>query len=127
MAKKKDNKNDNKFNSINKPLILTRKEAISYVAGILSKQGYRVIVHENGISFYCAWIEVWLPASDNVPGDKWIGNLNLTLMGTFYTTNMAGFYRRGVLLLIPDELEIKSSPREMYTAKKYDYGFWEEE
>lgn len=97
-----------------------RSGAIKFVARILRNARYVVVVHDNK-DCDCKWIEIW-----NNTGVKWVGNLNLTLMGTWFTTNMTGENRKKILSLIPDELEIASSLQEISLAKEFDY-FWSEE
>lgn len=123
MARKKNDKN-NKNNKSGKSgkLVLFRKDAIVHVANILNQNGFCTVTHQNGLLNSAAWIEIW---SKDLKA--WYGNLNLTLMGSFYGTAMRTGLRSEILKLIPDDLEVVSSPREMAIAKHYDYGFWEEE
>lgn len=104
-----------------------RSGAIKFVARILKNARYGVVVHSNR-SCDCKWIEIWSKNwhDSQWPGN-WLGNLNLTLMGTWFTTNMTGEMRKKILGLIPDELEVVPTPKEVHTAKESDYGWQEEE
>lgn len=97
----------------------SRTGAIKFVARILKNARYNILVHSNK-DCDCKWIEIWYQGA-------WIGNLNLTLMGTWFTTNMIGQDRKKILQLIPDELEVHPNLSEVSSAKKFDYGFSEEE
>ena len=103
-----------------------RSGAIKFVARILRNARYGVVVHDNK-DCDCKWIEVWNKHPVDWRDSMWIGNLNLTLMGTWFTTNMTGENRKKILNLIPDELEITSTLKETHLSKAYDYGFNEEE
>lgn len=104
-----------------------RSGAIKFVARILRNARYGVVIHSNR-SCDCKWIEIWShPFGAKEEMAKWLGNLNLTLMGTWFTSNMTGEMRKKILGLIPDELEVVSTPKEAYMAKGNDYGWQEEE
>lgn len=109
---------------------LGRRAALNYVARILcDKYGFTIKIH-NYEGCNCLWLEIWEDVkAKNIWSGKWIGNLNLTLLGTWYTSNMLGLHRKNILSAIPDEDEliIKANSREKSMSREFDYGFWEDE